>query len=92
MAIETPTVCIFPPCPAFSAANLAPGRRFCGSCGRPLGGGPRFGHGDGCRIQNYLGSGYYADVFEVMDVAMLSPSAAKIYRNDLAKRLRVMGG
>ena len=77
--------CVFPPCPEFGVVTGAPSRRFCGRCKRPLSG-PTFGPGHGYRLDALLGSGYYADVFGVVDLASGASYAAKMYASDPPKR------
>jgi eukaryotic-like serine/threonine-protein kinase len=66
-------------------ATGAPGRRCCRGCGRPVRG-PSFGPRPGYRIDAFLGSGYYADVFRALDLATGGAYAAKVYADEPAKR------
>jgi serine/threonine protein kinase len=79
------SACAFPPCAEFGLAVGAPAGRFCETCDRPLAG-PRFGPVPGYRIEGFLGSGYYADVFAVFDLRSATRYAAKIYHRDPPKR------
>jgi hypothetical protein len=80
----TPT-CVFPPCAAFGVAIGPSAGRVCGRCGRPLGG-PSFGPRPGYRIDTFLGSGYFADVFRALDLRSGTAYAAKVYADEPAKR------
>jgi serine/threonine-protein kinase len=77
--------CVFPPCAQFAAPAVPPVGRLCGSCGRPLSG-PPFGPAPGYRIEAFLGSGYFADVFRARDLGSGLAYAAKIYDDAPPKR------
>jgi serine/threonine protein kinase len=79
------SACVFPPCAELGAATATPSARLCEGCGRPLGG-PSFGPRPGYRVEAFLGSGYYADVFRARDLGSGEAYAAKIYRRDPTKR------
>jgi serine/threonine protein kinase len=78
-------MCIFPPCAQFGAPADSPVSRLCGSCGRPLSG-PRFGRGPGYRLEDFLGSGYFADVFRACDLGSGLAYAVKTYDDVPPKR------
>lgn len=77
--------CVFPSCAAFGTPVDAIKHWCCARCGRPLGGVP-FGPGPGFVIERWLGSGYYADVFQVAEVQTGASFAAKLYADTAAQR------
>jgi serine/threonine protein kinase len=77
--------CVFPACARLDVAVSSPGPRLCESCGRPLGG-SSFGPGPGYRVEAFLGSGYFADVFRARDLGSGEAYAAKIYAREPARR------
>jgi serine/threonine protein kinase len=74
--------CVFPACGRFGEASSG---RFCASCRRPLGG-PCFGPEPGYRLETYLDSGYFADVFRARDLASDLILAAKVYGDTPPRR------
>lgn len=76
--------CVFPPCTAVGVPITASRRRFCGRCGRPLGG-SRLGPERRYQVSGFLGSGYYADVFRAVEVETGLPYAAKVYRGGVRR-------
>lgn len=77
--------CCFPSCTAFGVPVERQERQLCACCGRPLGGAP-FGPAPGFEFEGWLGSGYYADVFRVVDRRSGAPCAAKLYAEEPSKR------
>jgi serine/threonine protein kinase len=77
--------CAFPPCAAFGVDTVAPRDGRCRGCGRPVSG-PSFGPRPGYRVDAFLGSGYYADVFRALALATGGVYAAKVYADEPAKR------
>ena len=85
MSINARPACVFPHCDQLGAPAGASTGRFCAGCGRPLCG-PSFGSKTGYRVEAFLGSGYFADVFRALDLGSGLAYAAKVYADDPAKR------
>lgn len=85
MSEKAQPLCVFPSCTQFGAPANSPAGRLCGSCGQPLSG-PRFGPGPGYRLEAFLDSGYFADVFRAHDLGSGLAYAAKIYGDAPPKR------
>lgn len=85
MSDKACSTCVYPPCARFGAAVVSPHGQRCTSCGHPLSG-PPFGPSPGYRLEAFLGSGYFADVFRARDLDFGRTVAAKVYDDQPQKR------
>src|SRR5579859_6891510 len=85
MTDQASRVCVFPSCAGFGTPLAGSFDRFCPICARPLGG-ATVGLGPGFRVDSFLGSGYYADVFAAFEMDTHEMVATKIYRGEAATR------
>ncbi len=79
------TACVFPSCTARAMDAGASDGPFCDRCSRPLGG-ASIGLTGAYRVVGFLGTGYYADVFLVVEGTTGTSYAAKAYQRGLQKR------